>query len=198
MESIYFSTVIISSSSSSSSRRAKRTDSLGFLAILPYLPSFLLSPKDGTQCLQRTSGCKFLLVVSIFRNPLKTVVHQQCQAWLARLIWMICEIGGKWPYNLILEQFSFFSTRSVQPFRKRHFSKPSVNFSFLFFLIRSIKNITGLYLNQLYTTFASGEKDWFSIQSQRWFIRGVQQVWILSFSQFLLFIDWNTFFSRDS
>ena len=54
---------LISSSSSSSSRHTDGKDFLNSLAIGPYQPSILITPRDGIQCPRSADKCEFLSVI---------------------------------------------------------------------------------------------------------------------------------------
>ena len=84
------------------------------LTIGPYQPSHLVSPLDSTHSLYKTDECKFLLVgqhwcVHAKESTIECCLWlcQQCQACLARLSWMVREMGDKWPYNFCFVECCF-------------------------------------------------------------------------------------------
>ena len=80
------------------------------LPVRLYLPSHSVSLSNYILCLFRavidkiltgrpTPACTcegYFWRTSLMSSPL---ILQQCHAWVVRLIWMILEIGGRWPYN---------------------------------------------------------------------------------------------------
>ena len=77
--------------------------------IHPYQPLILVSPLDSIQCLQmnvsfcgrptQVCPCEGVHMRTSLRSL--SLLLQQCQACLARLTWMVCEMAGILPYNCL-------------------------------------------------------------------------------------------------
>ena len=109
-----------------SSRHADSTDSFDSLTICSCGPLQLVSPPDGTQCQHSTDEYVFAgqpkLVwpcVGVHRRMLHrslSLLYQQCQVCFAGLLWMVCEMGGKWLYSCFVGccfQDLFKTARSI-------------------------------------------------------------------------------------
>ena len=82
----------------SSSSCADSTKFLGSFTIHPYCPSLLAGPLNCIETLHRADVCKFYACWS----PLENATHEfilTLLACLVCLIWMVCMMGGKWPYS---------------------------------------------------------------------------------------------------
>ena len=75
------------------------------LTIRPYHLSLPVGLLNYTLCSYWVVVDKFLLVVEYLHNRRRTsrmsssLLFQQCPRCLVHLVWMILEMGGRWPYN---------------------------------------------------------------------------------------------------
>ena len=74
------------------------------LSVHFYLPSLLIGPLDGIQWLGRADERRFLLVDQhcVHKRTslmILSLFYYQCPACLVCFTWMVCKMGGKWPYS---------------------------------------------------------------------------------------------------
>ena len=111
----------LSLSSSSLLIHANDTAFFKSLVICLYKATFLVSPQDGTHCLQADDGRKFQLdgqYVSLGISQLENVAYKSVfiqfgPKCFTRLTWIFSEIGGKEPYINCSVKCGFLNAASL-------------------------------------------------------------------------------------
>ena len=68
------------------------------LSIRHYRPTYSAGPQDYILCLYTAVVDRFMPDVQHL-SPLENVAFEQCPSCLVHLIWIILEMGGRWPYS---------------------------------------------------------------------------------------------------